>query len=250
MIRSLWSAASGMKAQQQQVDNISNNLANVNTVGYKKSTASFTDLFYANLNRQDTVQLGHGVKMSSSLRDFSQGPLRQTDLGTDLALEGNGFFRVALPDGQTAYTRDGSFKIDNSGRLVTTQGYYVLDHSGRQITVDDTLTVSEDGTIQIFRDGQAQTQGILSLATFTNPEGLEAIGSNLYVSSGAEGTTSLGTPGQVGFASIRQGFLEDSNVSLVEELTELMAAQRAYELASKSLQSADEMMAITNNLRR
>ncbi|HHY37375.1 MAG TPA: flagellar basal-body rod protein FlgG [Clostridia bacterium] len=262
MIRALWSAASGMYSQQMAVDTISNNLANVNTPGYKRVRLEFQDLLYQNLRPTvpggTGLQVGLGVKSAASGRSFGVGNLQQTDNPLDLAIEGAGFFEVELPDGQLAYTRDGSFKLDADGRVVTTSGYVVhLMGSGKgggtlEIPEGSSeLRVARDGTVTIKdKDGDFDEIGRIRLVNFVNPAGLEAIGENLYRATQACGDSIEGNPGEEGFGGIAQGFLEMSNVQVVTEMINLIMAQRAYELNSKAIQSADEMLGIANNLRR
>lgn len=261
MIRALWSAASGMYSQQTAVDTISNNLANVNTSGYKRVRLEFQDLLYQNLRPtlpgEAGLQVGLGVKSAASARSFGVGNLQQTDNPLDLAIEGPGFFEVELPDG-VAYTRDGSFKLDSEGRVVTTGGYVVRlmgsggDGDALEIPEGSSdLRVAKDGTVTVKdEDGELDEIGRIRLVNFVNPAGLEAIGENLYRATQACGDTIEGDPGEEGFGGIAQGFLEMSNVQVVTEMINLIMAQRAYELNSKAIQSADEMLGIANNLRR
>ncbi|TYP58805.1 flagellar basal-body rod protein FlgG [Thermosediminibacter litoriperuensis] len=268
MMRALWSAGSGMLAQQLNVDVISNNLANVNTTGYKKSRVEFKDLLYETLRRPDVyqpgqgnpvgLQVGHGVRPSSTTRFFTQGNLQQTGNTFDLAIEGEGFFVVERPDGSRAFTRDGSFKlsIDGSDRyLVTSEGYYVLSTDEDYISIPEDLTdinISAGGTITgRDRDGNIQEIGTIALATFLNPEGLLAVGNNLFEQTAASGEYRLKQdPGEPGFGTVLQGFLEMSNVQVVEEMVNLIVAQRAYEINTKAIQTSDEMLGEANNLRR
>jgi flagellar basal-body rod protein FlgG len=249
-----------MDAQQLNMDVISNNLANVNTSGFKKSRADFQDLLYQNIElagsaeSADTenptgIQVGLGAKTAAVQKIFTVGDLMQTGNELDIAIEGTGFFQVELPNGVTAYTRSGAFKKDRSGRLVTSEGYPILP----QITIPENATrvaIGEDGTIEAFLDGSMTGSqiGTLEIATFSNPSGLSNQGKNLYMETVSSGTSVLGTPGQTGLGTLAQGFLEGSNVSVMEEMVNMIAGQRAYEVNSKAVQAADEMLQMTNNL--
>ncbi|MCG0275434.1 MAG: flagellar basal-body rod protein FlgG [Thermosediminibacteraceae bacterium] len=268
MMRALWSAASGMLAQQLNVDVIANNLANVNTTGYKKSRVEFKDLLYETLMRPDVhqpgqgnpvgLQVGHGVRPSSTTRVFTTGNLQQTGNTFDLAIDGEGFFVVERPDGSRAFTRDGSFKLSMEGNeryLVTSEGYYVLDEDEDYISIPVDLTdisISADGTIT----GKDESGNIVEIATiaiakFLNPEGLLAVGNNLFEQTEASGEYHLKQDrDEPGFGNILQGFLEMSNVQVVEEMVNLIVAQRAYEINTKAIQVADEMLGEANNIRR
>ncbi|MBI2369964.1 MAG: flagellar basal-body rod protein FlgG [Deltaproteobacteria bacterium] len=262
MIRALWTASSGMSAQQLNLDVVSNNLANVNTVGFKRSRTDFQDLLYQSLrfpgaasaadNQIPTgVQIGHGVRPTGVIRFFAQGDYQQTGNQLDLAIEGDGFFQVQQPNGETAYSRAGAFKQDSQGRIVTSDGYVVLPTL--TIPSDATgITVGADGTISVQKAGQtAPSQvGQLQIARFVNPAGLNSIGRNLYLPTASSGDPTTGTPGQNGLGTISQGYLEMSNVSVVEEMVNLIIAQRAYEANSKAVQTADEMLQMANNVRR
>ncbi len=264
MIRGLWTAASGMTGQQLYMDTIANNLANVNTTGYKKQMVDFQDLLYQTLRpagideRADSqnpvgVQVGHGVKVAAVRRIFGQGNIRETGNPLDLMINGEaGFFQVLTNRGTVAYTRDGSFKIDGTGQLVTSTGEFLEP----AITVPQdalTVTIGRDGTVSITRQGaeEAPAQvGQVTIATFINPSGLKAVCDNMFVESAASGAPIITTPGQEGTGEILQGFLEMSNVKVVEEMVNMIIAQRAYEANSKSIQVNDEMLGIANNLRR
>ncbi|ADL08731.1 flagellar basal-body rod protein FlgG [Thermosediminibacter oceani] len=268
MMRALWSASSGMLAQQLNVDVISNNLANVNTTGYKKSRVEFKDLLYETLRRPDVfqpgqgnpvgLQVGHGVRPASTTRFFTEGNLQQTGNTFDLAIEGEGFFVVERPDGSRAFTRDGSFKVSIDGDdryLVTSEGYYVLDTDEDYISIPEDLTdinISANGTITgRDADGNIEEIGTIALARFLNPEGLLAVGNNLFEQTAASGEYQLKEdPNEPGFGTILQGFLEMSNVQVVDEMVNLIVAQRAYEINTKAIQTADEMLGQANNLRR
>ena len=254
MIRSLWIAKTGMEGQQAKLDAISNNLANVGTNGFKRGGVLFEDLMYQNLRPAGAatseqtqlptgLQIGLGVKVAASVRNFSQGSLQQTGNGLDVAIKGNGFFQVQLPDGTTAYTRDGAFQLDATGAVVTSAGYTVLPG----ITVPAAATSvneAEDGTVTASVGGQVapQTLGQLQLASFVNPAGLESKGGNLYGETSASGSPNAGAPGSAGLGALQRGFVEGSNVNVVEELVSMIATQRAYELNSKAIQTSDQML--------
>lgn len=270
MMRALWSASAGMQAQQLNMDITSNNLANVNTTGYKKSRAEFKDLLYETIRRPDDpgllpggatpvgIQVGHGVRPSATTRDFSEGNLQPTDNPFDVAIEGTGFFMVERPDGNLAFTRDGSFKVSLDGtdrNLVTAEGYYVLSEDESYITIPEEYTdisISSDGMITgQDEDGTIEELGRIGLVKFLNPEGLLAIGNNLFEATDASGEyvpkQDVSDPG---YGTLLQGFLEMSNVRVVEEMVNLIIAQRAYEVNTKAVQASDEMLAQANNLRR
>jgi flagellar basal-body rod protein FlgG len=254
MIRSLWIAKTGMDAQQTQLDVISNNLANVGTNGYKRQVAQFQDLLYQNLRQagasssQQTqlptgLQLGTGVQLVSTPRIFTQGNLQQTGSQFDMAVNGNGFFQVQMPDGTTAYTRDGTFHVDSAGQLVTSSGYALSP----AVTIPPTaqsVTIGADGTVSITLPGQsaAQNVGAVQLAGFINPAGLESKGQNLFAETAASGTPSANTPGTNGLGTLQQGYVETSNVNVVEELVSMIQTQRAYELNSKAISTSDQML--------
>jgi len=254
MMRSLWISKTGMEAQQMQLDNISNNLANSATNGYKRAHAVFEDLMYQNLRQAGAasseqtalptgLQVGLGTRAVATSRNFSQGNLQQSANPLDLAVRGNGFFQIQLPDGTTGYTRDGSFQVSSTGQLVTNTGYTV--QPGITIPAQaQTVTIGNDGTVSVVLPGQAlpQTVGQLQLASFVNPAGLEPKGQNLYSETAASGTPNAGAPGQNGLGSMQQGFVETSNVNVVEELVQMIQTQRAYELNSKAIQTSDQML--------
>lgn len=263
MIRALFSAASGMTAQQRNVDNIAHNLANANTVGYKARRAQFQDLLYQNLVTpgasagQQTVvptglQLGLGTRAVSNEIVLSQGSFVATDNPLDLVIQGRGFFQVRLPSGEIAYARAGAFHLDRDGSLVTADG----DPLEPQITLPpdaQAITVAADGTVSYMQPGQtaAQLAGQIQLANFQNPAGLNSIGRNLYLPTDASGDPTVGNPGgQEGLGSLMQGYLEQSNVSVVEEFINLIVSQRAYEANSKVVKAADDMYQQINNLTR
>lgn len=259
MIRSLWIAKTGLDAQQQQMDVISNNLANVNTTGFKRARAVFEDLLYQNVRQagaqssQQTqlpsgLQMGTGVRTVATEKIHTQGNLTQTGNSMDLAINGNGFFQVLKPDGTLGYTRDGSFQIDSQGQLVTASGYAV--QPGITIPPNVTsITVGTDGTVSATQAGTATPVqiGNLQMATFVNPAGLQAVGDNLFIETGASGTPNTGNPGSNGLGVINQGFLETSNVNIVEEMVNMITTQRAYEINSKAVHAADQMLQYVNN---
>lgn len=260
MIRALWTAASGMVSQQLNVDTIANNLANVNTSGFKKARAEFQDLIYARLRPPagpegaylGGIEVGHGVRPSATQRCFTQGNLQQTGNPLDLAIEGLGFFPIEMPDGTTAYTRDGSFKLDAEGNIVTSDGY-LLDWDGDQIPEDtQEILIAPDGTVSVIGSGQDQPDelGQIELVRFVNPAGLESLGKNLFRATPSAGEESRDAPGTEGLGTILQCYLETSNVQVVEEMVSLITAQRAYEINSKAIQASDEMLQVANNLRR
>ena len=254
MMRSLWISKSGMEAQQTQLDHISNNLANSATNGYKRSHAVFEDLMYQNLrqvganNTDQTVlptglQVGLGVRTVSTTRNFTQGSLQQSGNPLDLAIKGQGFFQVQLPDGTTGYTRDGSFQVNSQGQVVTNAGLTVQPG----ITVPGnalSISIGADGTVSAQVPGQVnpQTLGQIQLANFVNPAGLEPAGQNVFTETASSGTPSPGQAGQNGLGTIAQGFLETSNVNVVQELVNMIQTQRAYELNSKAVQTSDQML--------
>ena len=254
MMRSLWIAKTGMEAQQTQLDNISHNLANVATNGYKRSHAVFEDLIYQNLRQsganttEQTVlptglQVGLGVRPVATARIYTQGNLQQTSNNLDLAIKGDGFFQIQMPDGTTAYTRDGSFQLNANGQMVTSNGYTVLPG----ITIPNnaqSLTIGNDGTVSVTLPGQtaAQTVGQLQLANFVNPAGLDPKGQNLFAETAASGAPQQGTPTSTNLGSLSQGFVETSNVNVVQELVTMIQTQRAYELNSKAIQTSDQML--------
>ena len=257
MPRALWTGASGMEAQQTNVDVIANNIANVNTVGFKRQRANFQDLFYdisvqpgakaSDLGRNPTgTQIGTGVKLSGTPRIFTAGNIEITGTPTDLAIDGDGFFKVTLPDGSTdAYSRAGDFKIDANGNMVTPDGYLVPGVSG----IDSTLGPVAIGTTGEVTQGAA-TRGQINLIRFANPTGLAAIGRNLFVESVASGSPEERLPGSSGVGTIRSGALEKANVEVVTELVNLIVAQRAYESNSKSIKTSDEMLRTANEIVR
>jgi flagellar basal-body rod protein FlgG len=260
MIRALYSSAAGMQSQQTNLDVIANNLANVNTTGFKKNKAEFQDLLYQTVrtagadqgagNQLPTAaQIGHGSRLVATSKIFTTGELTQTGERLDVAVQGDGFFEIQLPDGTRAYTRDGAFKTDSQGRIVTSDGLVV--QGGFQPVPAGTTQIGIAPGGEVTLSGPAGTTTFrVQLVRFANPAGLEALGRNLFRETPASGTPELGNPGENGFGSLQQGFLELSNVKVVEEMVNLIVAQRAYEVNSKAVQAADEMMALSNNLRR
>ncbi len=261
-MRSLSTAATGMQAQQLNVEVISNNIANMNTTGFKRQRAEFQDLLYMTIERMGVnssegdnivptgVQVGTGVKAGSVYRITEQGNVNQTANTYDLALQGDGYFVIQMPDGENAYTRAGNFSVGPDGQLVTEDGYVVSP--GIAVPEEATaVTISKVGTIQAKIAGQVDLQdlGQIDLARFINPAGLDAIGDNLFLESAASGAANLGTPGAVGFGTVLQGFLENSNVNAVNEISALILAQRAYEMNSKVITTSDEMLGVTSQLR-
>lgn len=262
MNRSLWIAATGMMAQQLNVDVIANNLSNVNTTGFKKSRVNFQDLLYQTTsfggayNTTETqlpsgLQVGLGTKPMSTQKIFSQGDFRKTDNPYDLIVKGDGFFQVINPDGETMYTRDGAFSTNSEGVLVNNEGMPMEP----QIVIPNNTTkmvVGSDGTVSVMTPGDvtAQQVGQILITRFSNPSGLDSAGRNLYRASGSSGTPQIGTPGTEGLGSLDQGYLENSNVDIAEEMIRMIMAQRAYEINSKAIQTADNMMGMANNIKR
>jgi flagellar basal-body rod protein FlgG len=254
MIRSLWISKTGLDAQQTNMDVIANNLANVSTNGFKRSRAVFEDLLYQTLRQpgaqssQQTqlpsgLQIGTGVRPVATGRVFTQGNLQQTGNSLDLAINGGGFFQVLLPDGTNAYTRDGAFHVDNQGQLVTSSGFHVQP----AITIPAnalTVTVGRDGVVSVTRAGSAAPSqvGQIQVASFVNPNGLQSMGENMYIETAASGTANANTPGSNGLGLINQGYVETSNVNVVEELVSMIQTQRAYEINSKAIQTSDQML--------
>jgi len=261
MVRALWTSATGMEAQQLRMDVISNNLANINTTGFKRSRPDFQDLLYQNLRTAGSsstsnlqfptgIQVGLGTKNVAIQKNFSQGDFAQTGNPLDLVIEGDGFFQVLQPNGIIGYTRAGTFKVDSTGNVVTSNGFLIEPSiSIPQGTVS--ITVGSDGTVSVEDSSQTNTQvGNISLSTFLNPAGLKSVGKNLYLQTPASGTPILGVPGENGVGTVSQGFLEMSNVEAVEEMISMIVAQRAYETNAKSIQTVDTMLQTTNNIKR
>jgi flagellar basal-body rod protein FlgG len=258
MLDSLYIAATGMQAQQLNVDTISNNLANISTNGFKRARVSFEDLVYRQLPQAASRQvegsvprLGTGVSIGSAAQLFGAGDLKKTDLPLDLAIRGSGFFEVSLPDGPSAYTRAGSLRLDPDGRLSTAQGYLLTPEI--RIPPDaSNIVVDAAGVVRVTLPDEAQPIeiGQIELANFVNAGGLRPLGNNLYAPTEASGDAQTGRPGEQGLGNVAQGFVEGSNVKLVEEFVNLVVAQRAYEASAKAIQASDEMLAIVNGLRR
>ena len=261
-MRALRIAATGMAAQQTNVEVISQNIANMNTVGYKAQRAEFEDLLYENVERpgsqsSDTgtvvptgIQLGSGVKTASVYRIMTQGAMTQTGNQLDVAVNGRGYLQVLLPSGDTAYTRAGNLSVNDQGQMVTADGYQVIP----QITIPQNatgVTISQSGQVQVSLPNQAASQqvGQMQLASFYNEAGLEAIGNNLFLQSGSSGQPVTGTPNSTGFGYIQQGYTEASNVDPVNEISNLIVAQRAYEMNSKVVTSADQMLQTANQMK-
>lgn len=263
-IRALSTAASGMTALQSQIDVIANNLANVNTTGFKKTRANFQDLIYQQIKQPGFaseggqgqiptgIQIGLGTRLVSTEKIFAQGSLERTDKDLDVAIEGDGFFRILDANGATVYTRDGSLRVDSEGRIQTANGQLLADN----LTVPQSVTrvsISADGQVQGFDPTQPnslQQIGTITLSRFINPGGLRSIGDNLYQETAASGQPIDGTPGQQGLGELRQGFIESSNVEVVNELVDMIQTQRAFEINATSIRTADEMLQTVNQLRR
>lgn len=264
MFRALSTAALGMSAQQKSVDNIANNLANVGTTGFKRSTIAFQDLYYENIsaskhgsaasrisNDSPTLQIGHGSRAVATIRNFMQGSMAETGNALDVGISGSGFFQVEMPDGTISYTRDGNFSRDATGMLVNNSGLPLADQI--EIPTDAmAIEISQDGTVTAMMagDNRQVDLGQIELAKFSNPGGLEAKGDNLFSETEASGMPFYGTPGSEGFGATRQGYLEQSNVDIVKEMVQLIEAQRAYETNSKMVQTAEDMMGVTNSIKR
>ena len=260
MIRSLMAAASGMQAQQLNIDTIANNLANVNTAGFKKSQVLFEDMLYENIRAPGGVQgggqtvpagtqVGLGTRTVSIAKVFSPGKLQVTNRDLDVAIEGQGFMKVTQPDGTDAYTRNGALSKTSEGTLVNADGYLIT--GGPTLSSNATsVTIAPNGTVSEVVNGVTSEKGKIALYRFVNPSGLSSIGRNLFTESGASGAASEGVAGVDGFGSIQQGLLETSNVEVVEEMVNLIVAQRAYEVNTKAVQASDEMLQATNNMKR
>ncbi len=259
MNRALWSAKTGLDAQQTRMAVISNNLANANTTGFKRDRALFEDLVYQNVRQvgaqssQETqlpsgLNVGTGVRIVATEKLFTQGGLTQTDNSLDVAIQGRGFFEILMPDGSTAYTRDGAFHLNSQGQIVTSSGYPL--QPGLTVPQNaQSITIGVDGTVSAVVAGSTEpTQiGTLQLTDFVNPGGLQAIGSNLFTETASSGSPQAGAPGQSGLGTLLQGSLETSNVNVVEELVSMIETQRAYELNSKAISTTDGMLQYVNN---
>ena len=264
MVRSLWTAATGMNGQQANIDVISNNLSNVNTTGYKKQRAEFEDLLYQTMKTAGTpatedtvtpvgVQMGTGVKVASTQRMFNQGSLQSTDQTTDMAIVGEGFFRVQKYDGSYAYTRDGSFKVDMNGQMVNANGLRLMPEVILPENFDiNSLNISDDGriTVKVAGSNDILEVGQMELYRFPNPAGLSAEGDNIFTVTNASGAAIASRPGFEGMGVTKQRFLEMSNVSVVNEMVQMIVAQRAYEFNSKAIQTTDTMLSAAVNLKR
>ena len=259
MLDSLFIASSGLNAQQTKIDVISNNIANVNTAAYKKSKVNFADILYnqtnvTNINGErstNTNIIGAGVAASTHEKVFTDGALKPTNAELDMAITGNGFFEIQLPDGTNGYTRTGSFKLDEEGFIIDKDGNYLS--SMIQVPSDyEAIVVSNTGLVSIKVPGEQKLLevGQIELASFINPSSLEPVGNNLYIPSNASGDPSIGKPGEIGVGQLSQGFIEASNVDYIEELTDLVLTQRAYEMNSKMIQASDQILGIINNLYR
>jgi len=266
MVRSLWTSAAGMIGQQANVDTISNNLANVNTHGYKKQRADFEDLIYQTVKlagtpaTEDTVvpvgvQMGHGVKLADTQRVFTQGSLQATDVSTDMAIAGDGFFRIQMYDGSWAYTRNGNFKVDSDGRMVTSNGYWLQPNIMMPAGfLPDRITVTQDGRVSVIvpqiSENDPVDVGRIELYRFANPVGLTAVGENLFKVTPASGDPIAGRPGFEGMGTLQQKYLEMSNVNVAQEMVNMIIAQRAYEFNSKAIQTSDNMLGTATTLKR
>ncbi|MBP2637692.1 MAG: flgG 1 [Firmicutes bacterium] len=260
MIRALWTAGTGMGAQQSNLDVISNNLANVNTTGFKKSRADFADLMYQNMRQAgastgtDTqvpsgIQMGHGTRLVATQKIYTQGSFQSTGNELDMAIEGSGFFQITMADGTVAYTRTGSFQRDSTGRVVNADGYPLEP----AITIPDdatAITISSDGIVTATRPTTTEELGQITLARFINPAGLESMGGNLLKETVASGAPIVNNPGEEGAGTVIQQYVEMSNVQVVEEMVNMIVAQRAYEVNSKAIQTADDMLEKAAALKR
>lgn len=262
MMRALWTSATGMMAQQLNMDVVANNLANVNTTGFKRSRVDFQDLLYQSTREAGTTvakgavvptgaQTGLGTRTGAIQKIYSQGDFQQTDNPLDMVIEGDGFFQVLMPDGNTAYTRDGTFKMSSEGKLVTSDGY-ALQPELSVPTGATSISIGTDGTVSVTMPNQTAPQelGQIQIARFLNPAGLQSVGRNLALPTASSGDAAVGTPGLDGLGTISQGLIERSNVQVVEEMVNMIVAQRAYEINSKAITTADEMLSTANNLRR
>lgn len=259
MSRAMRTAATGMMAQQLNVDTIANNLANVNTTGFKRSKIEFQDLLYQTVRRSGIsgaqapveLQIGYGVRPVATQRIFSQGDITQTSNALDLSIEGDGFFQIMRPDGTVCYTRDGTFKLSADGEIVTSDGFALEPELSLPENATD-IHITRNGVLSVLIAGETESQeiGQIELAKFINPAGLSALGRNLFAATEASGDAMVGVPGTEGFGMLSQGYLELSNVEVVEEMVNMIIAQRAYEINAKAVQTAEDMSSMANNLRR
>lgn len=257
---SLYSAATGMEAQQLNLNTIANNLANVNTAGFKRSKIEFQDLLYQKPRNAGSdagggnvvptgIEVGNGSRVAATAKIFTQGQLTSTGNQLDVAIQGDGFFEIQRADGTLAYTRDGSFKVSPTGTITTNDGLPVLGGFQPVPAGTTSISIAENGTVTY--DGANGTQSFrVTLTRFANPSGLRSLGGNLYQETTASGTAETGSPGEAGFGSVKQGYIETSNVNIVEEMVNLIVAQRAYEINSKSIQTSDEMLQNIANMKR
>lgn len=265
MLRALYTSATGMKAQEMLIDNTANNLANVNTTGFKRSRMDFADLVYTTYRAPGTtiandqvsptgLQIGNGVRVVATNKHFSPGSTEATSNPLDMAIEGDGFFQVTIPNGETRYTRAGTFRVDNVGRIVNADGYLLQPNLTIPAGVDyNKITVGTDGTVSVAQSGSDAAPTVLGqiqIATFLNPSGLSSEGSNLFAASGASGQPQVANPGALGFGIIRSQTLELSNVEIVNELIALISAQRAYEINSRAIRAGDEMLSTSVDIMR
>lgn len=265
MLRALYTSATGMKAQELLIDNTANNLANVNTAGFRRSRMDFADLVYTNYRAPGTtvsngqvsptgLQIGNGVRVVATNKHFAPGSTESTGNPLDLAIEGDGFFQVTIPNGETRYTRAGAFRVDNQGRIVNSDGYLLQPNFVIPAGTDyNKITVGTDGTISVAQSGSDAVPAVLGqiqIATFLNPSGLSSEGSNLFAASGASGQPVVANPGELGFGIIRSQTLELSNVEVVSELISLISAQRAYEINSRAIRAGDEMLSTSVDVMR
>ena len=264
MIRSMYTGATGMKAQQMMMDNISNNLSNVNTNGYKRQSLQFKDLMYQTLREPGVynpeggiapagIEIGMGVRVSATNKSFTQGAVKETGRDYDIAINGLGFFQIELPNGEIAYTRDGQFQRSGDGTLTTSDGYRLFP----EIVVPegfDTILVTNDGYVSAVKQGSGIVENVelgqIELASFINPAGLRSLGSNLYTETSASGTPLISSPGQDNMGTLYQKMLEASNVEIVDEMIGMITTQRSYDIVSKSITVSEEMLQTANNLKR
>ncbi len=258
MNKTLWISATGMQTQQTLSETIAHNMANVNTNGYKRGVVHFQDLLYQTTASPGSatadgeapmgIQKGSGVRTIGISKNFAQGSLRNSSSALDIAIEGEGFFQVQMPDGTSAYTRTGNFSMNSAGQVVTANGYVVQNFPTLNPNATS-IEIAEDGTVSQIVDGASSEAGTIQLARVPNPEGLSALGSNLYATTESSGTATLGNPGESGYGKLSQYYLESSNVEIINEMVDMIAAQRAYELLSKGIKAADEMMRTASNIK-